>query len=279
MRAVWEKIGGLICLILMLLPMALPVSAEESAKAEDSVTIPEDILSCLDESEVDTVFRVYIINDSYSRFVTYGDIDGVLANTPESQLGIYYFVKTKQGETNSYTYDGTDLVKTDYSPDWGSEWFAFHSEKTETIIKKVASDIVVKNVYYLRSDGSCVYYKTNMGDYVYVLMDHKEYLMALEPFLSLQEELRDLLRKYSFRGAMIGCSPEPFTRGLQVDLSPYDITSPNFDPHAPLKTTFKPGKFIAIGSFLLLIALVVGRFLIRGHRKNRATKHKLANQI
>lgn len=279
MRSVWKKVCGLICLSLMFLVMALPAGAEENANTEDSVTISEDILSCLDESEVDTVFRVYIINDSYNRFVTYGDIDGVLANTPESQLRIYYFVKTKQGETNSYTYDGTDLVKIDYSPDWGRELFAFHSEKTETIIKKVASDIVVENVYYLQYDGSCVYYKTNLGDYVYVFMDQKEYLMALEPFLLLQEELRDLLRKYSFRGQVVGCSPEPFTRGLQVDLSPYDITSPDFDPHAPLKTTFKPGKFIAIGSLLLLIALVVCRYLIPGHRKNRATKDKLANQI
>lgn len=274
-----KKLCSLLCLIPAALLLVLPVCAEETAPAEDSVTISENILSCLDESEVDTVFRVYDMNDGYAGFVKYGDIDGVIANTTAPQLRIFYFVKTKQGETSTYTYDGTELLKTGYHPDWGAWWFGAHSEKTETVIRKVASDIVVENVYYLWDDSLCIYYKTNLGDYVYVFMDPKEYLMALDPFLSLQRELGDLLRKYSFMSEMVGCSHESWTRGLQVDLSPYDITSPHFDPRAPLKINSKPGKFIAIGSFVLLVVLIVCRLFIRNRRKNRITKEEMVNRI
>lgn len=274
-----KKVYCLICLILMFLSLVLPVGAEETAHAEDSVTISGEILSCLDMETVDTVFCVYDMNDRYAGFVTYGDIDSVLANTAEPQLRIYYFVKNKQGETASYTYDGTRLSKTQYHSGWGSGWYGVHGEKAESVIKRIADDIVVENVYYLWYDSwSAVYYKTNLGDYVYVRAG-KEYLMGLDQFLALQSELHDQWIKFKDWRDMDNMPAQIKISELRVDLSPYDITSPDFDPHAPFKTNFKPGKFIAIGSLVLLIALIVGRFLIRGHRKYREKKERMAFRI
>lgn len=274
-----KRVCSLICLLFLMLAMVLPVNAEETAKSEDSVTIPEDVLACLDIETVDTVFRVYDITDGYAGFVTYGDIDGVLANTTEPQLRIYYFVKNKQGETASYTYDGTRLSKTQYHSGWGSGWYNVHSERAIAVIKQITEDIVVENIYYLWYENwSAVYYKTNLGDYVYVRAG-KEYLMGLDQFLALQSELHDQWIKFKDWRDMDNMPAQIKISELRVDLSPYDITSPDFDPYAPLKTNFKPGKFIAIGSFVLFIALVVGRFLIRGHGKYREKKERMSSRI
>ena len=273
-----KKICSLICLVMVLLSMALPVAAEECH--EDSVTISEDILACLDEETVDTVFRVYRFDDGYDSFVKYTDMDQVLANVKEPELRCFYSVKNKKGEITLYTYDRNRLVDTGYR--WGAELFDLHGKKANDLIRMVDADIVVEQIYYMwhNADMFAIYYETDLGDYVYVWMDEKEYLMALEPFLLLQEELDELLRKRSFAyNNWVGCPDEPWTRGLQVDLTPYDITSPDFNPHASLKTNFKPGKFIAIGLPVLLVALIVGRFLIRGKWKYWVSKDNVIRRI
>lgn len=280
-----KRVCSLICLLFLMLAMVLPVNAEETAKSEDSVTIPEDILACLDMETVDTVFRVYAFTDSFLGFATYDDIDGVLANAAESQLQIYYFVQDKQREAASYTYDGAKLIQTGNQFGWMSDWFAIHNEQTETILEKVSADIAVENVYYLRYSGwsdswSAVYYKTNLGDYVYIRSEQKDYLMRVDQFVVMQNVMLDRYELIWDRLAgMLGPGIVVTPESAPVDLSPYDITSPDFDPHAPLKTNFKPGKFIAIGSFVLFIALVVGRFLIRGHGKYREKKERMASRI
>ncbi len=277
-----KKSASILCLIFMLWSMLLPVSAQETAKTEDSVTISDEILSCLDMETVDTIFRVYVFSHFYSDFVKYGDLDGVLANTSASQFGTCYFVKTKGGETNSYTYDGIGLIESNRYSGRAALWFDIHSEQAEEIIKKVSSDIVVENVFYLWFSGMddswfAVYYKTNLGDYVYIPSEQKAYLMGLDQFIAMQNVIYDRYAYMAIRkgpwtlGRDIVVTPE----SAPVDLSPYDITSPDFNPHAPLKTNFKPGKFIAIGSFVLLLTLIVCRYLIRGHRKYREKKERM----
>ncbi len=269
-----KKVCCLVCLILLLLAMALPVGAEEYF--EDSVTIPEEVLACLDMESVDTVFCVYVFGSqfvrcTYSGFVYYGDIDRMLANVAEPELQRYYFVKDKAGETEVYAYDGMGLSKGYIGH---GSWFERHGEKAASIIRKIDADIVVENIYYLwYHNWTAIYYKTNLGDYIYV---SGGYLMAREPFLALQEELYELSVKYKDWRNLIN---EPYQVKLseaQADLSPYDMDAPDFDPHAPLNVhrNYKPGKLITIGSLVLLVALVVGRFLIRGHRKYRAQKDK-----
>ena len=100
--------------------------------------------------------------------------------------------------------------------------------------------------------------------------------MAMEPFLALQEELYELSVKYKDWRDMDNQPHHVKISETQADLSLYDITSPDFDPYAPLKVhrNYKPGQLITIGSLVLLVALVTGRFLICGHRKYRAQKDK-----
>lgn len=270
-----KKVCSLVCLVLLLLAMVMPVSAEEYC--EDSVTIPEEVLACLDEETVDDVFCVYRYRDDYTSFAQYGNMDSVLKNVAEPELQRYYFVIHSQNETACYTYDGSCLIETGYT--WGAEWFSLHGEKVERVIQKVAADIVVENTYYLWWSGlTAVYYETNFGDFVYVFTEQKEYLMALDPFLSMQEELHDMRMKLYIAFAIPTVGREPITvmrlLTAYADLSPYDITSPDFDPYALFKLNLKPGKFIAIGLLVLLAVLLVGRYLIRGHRKYRAQKDK-----
>ena len=275
-----KKVCCLICFMLLLLSMTLPVGAKENAKIEDSLTIPEDVLACLDADTIDTVFCVYLFGDEFARctyegFVRYGDIDSILANTgPELQR--CYFVKDKDGETTVYTYDGKSL-----SPKYmglGS-WFNFHGEKAESIIQTIDAGIVVENIYYLwYYNWTAIYYKTNLGDYVYV---SGGYLMGREPFVALQEELYELSYKYRNWRDMDNRPYHVKLSQLGADLSPYDITSPDFDPQAPLHVehNYKPGKFIAIGSVALLMALVVCRILIRGRRKTRGNQDIPVNRF
>ena len=267
-----KKVCSLICLVLVLLSIALPASAQEKAKTEDSVTISEDVLACLDMQNIDTVFCVYDFEDQFLRcyyeiFDTYGDIDGVLANFAGAVIQRYYFVKDKSGETHVYTYDGTSLSE---GHNWGSGWFNTHSEEAESIIQQIDSGIVVEHIYYLVFYSWCaVCYKTNLGDYVYVSTGKEEYLMGKEPFMALQGELKDMAIKFQ---DWRNLSNEPYhikLSELRVDLSPYDISSPDFDPHAPLRTDFIPGKLIGIGFVVLLAALIVCRVLVRNRRKTR----------
>lgn len=273
-----KKAYSLICLLLLFLSMALPVKAEEAA-VEDSLTLPEEILASLDPQPGDTLFCVYTV--SYEAMAEYANIDEIFANQSQLRLNRYYFVRESAGEIHYYLYDSGCLEKRDHVPGWGAAWFDLHDGKAEAVIKKVSSDIVVENIYYLRGgDWDGIYYKTDLGDYVYIALDEKEYVMALEPFRALMGELSDLLTKYSVLSGMVGCPAyEPLISRIREDLSPYDISSPAFDPHTPLKIDCRPGKFIAIGSFVLLVVLVVCRCLIRGRGKYRKTKARLVNQF
>lgn len=284
MRAVWKKVCSLTCLILVLLSAVLPVGAEETANTEDSVTVPENVLACLNAQTIDTIFCVYnfgsqFVSCSYDGFVLYGDIDGMLANVTEPELQRYYFVKDKSGETTVYTYDGTSLSEERYIG--GSGWFDIHSEQAASIIQKIHAGVVVENIYYLwYPTWIAVYYRTNLGDYVYVMSGQKEYLMGLKPFLLMQEELYELGIKYKDWRDMDNQPYQIKLGEVRADLSPYDITSPDFDPHAPLEIKkHAPGRLIAIGSFVLLLTLIVCRYWIRGHKKYREKKEKMAYRI
>lgn len=278
MRTMWKKAGSFLCLLVAILAMPLLVTAEEIPEKEDSRTISQDILSCFDEETVDTVFRGYDIHYNYDLFSQYGDMDEALANLPAQQVKIYYFAKNKKGDTVCYTYDGSGLTDTGYT--WGALWSEFLDEKADALIQMVDANIVVENIYYFRyGNWYAIYYKTNLGDYVYFTPEEAEYLMGLAQFTALGSELKDLVTKYKVLSDMVGCSPMSLASQLHVDLSPYDITSPDFDPNAPFVTLFKPGKFIAIGSAVLLVTLIVCRYLIRGHRKYREKKERMASRI
>lgn len=265
-----KKVCSLICLALVLLSMALPASAQETAKTEDSVTISEDVLTCLDMQNIDTVFCVYLFYDGYASFVTYGDIDAVLANVSEPQLQRYYFVRNNLGETATYTYDGGQLTDTEYPFGLISGWFTRHDERAGTIIKNVAADIVVENIYYLRFyDYNAIYYKTDLGDYVYCGFGKNGYLMGLEQFLDLQTEMRYICLRAKDMQFVTERPDNLHLRMLYADMSSYDFSSPDFDPNAPFDINGNPGKFIAISFVVLLAALIVCRVLVRNRRKTR----------
>ena len=278
-----KKLCSVICLILVLMSMVLPVRAAETETVEDSVTIPEDVLACLDAENIESVFCVYVFQTGqflsyrYEDFVRYGDVDSVLVNSAEPKMRRYYFVKNKDGETGVYFYDGENWKQRSTESD---DWYRAQVEQGKNAIQAIHAGIIVENLYYLVYPGwAAIYYKTNFGDYVYVLSESGEYLMAREPFLALQEELYELSVKFrDWRDMDNGPYQVKFEQ-IKADLSPYRITSPDFDPYAPLQTSNSPGKWIAISAAVLLLVLMIGRLLIRSHEKYRITKHKWINEF
>ena len=273
-----KKICSLVFLIFILLSMMLPVKAAEIETVEDSVTIPEEVLACLGAENIESVFCVYafqtgqFLSYRYEDFVQYGDVDSVLANATEPKLIRYYFVKDKDGETGLYFFDGENWKQ---RPSESDDWYRTQVEQGKNAIQEIHAGIIVDNLYYLVYPGwAAIYYKTNFGDYVYVLSESGEYLMAGEPFLALQEELYELSMKFrDWRNMDNGPYQVKFGQ-IKADLSPYRITSPDFDPHAPLRTSNSPGKWITISAAVLLLVLLIGRLLTRSHEKYRVTKHK-----
>ena len=292
-----KKLSSLICLILAALLLVLHVCAEETAPVEDSVTISEEIRTSLNLEAGDTVLRIYQFDRDFrlSGFPKYRNIDKVLAHAEELSIRGYFFVTDATGETKAYTHFGDRLVGADYVSEKDSPWVDFHlNGRAEAIIKKVSADIVVENIYFLRYDHmAAVYYKTNLGEYVYFVFSTRpastepdaqckeEYLMRLDHFLQLQEAI--YYHRFLWQNAEYVIPevryPAPTPKNLRVDLSVYEFASPDFAPDAAYTTYYSPGKFIAIGSVVLLVGLIVCRLFIRNRRKNRITKEEMVNRI
>lgn len=292
-----KKVCCLLCLSLMLMTMILPVSAKQKTNAEDSIVISEDVLASLNLEAGDTVLRVYQFDRDFqlSGFPQYRNMDQVLAHADELSIRNYYFVTSPAGETKAYTHFGDRVVGAEYDPDKDSKWVDFHRNgRAEAIIKKVSANIVVENIYYLRYDSmAAVYYKTNLGEYVYFVFDShpahtepdaqggEEYLMRLDRFLQLQEAIyyHWSLGEDAHYVIPEARYPAPTPKNLRIDLSVYEFASPDFDPDAAYTTYYTPGKFIAIGSLVLLTALVICRILICNHRKRRKREDISVNRL
>ena len=97
--------------------------------------------------------------------------------------------------------------------------------------------------------------------------------------MALQGELKDMAIKYQDWRNIIN-EPYHIKLGeLHADLTPYDISSPDFDPDAPLKISHSPGKVIDIGSIVLLAVLIVCRVCIRSRARVRRQEEACVPRI
>ena len=240
-------------MLIMLIPMVLPVNAEETAPEEDSVTISKEILESLPLKNSDQVIRIYELTYLWTTFTQHSNIDEVLTHASELYIHNFYIVKDSTGVIAAHWYVEDRLTSLSSNNSWYADFMNFHlSRAPETIIKEISSNVVVDNMYYLKgNDSNAVYYKTNLGEYVYLTFNGldsyfevgeyqesaKEYLLSLTQFLELMKAIRQHQEETALDSwndvPLIGQSSLFNIADVGLDLSAYEIGSPNFDPNAP----------------------------------------------
>lgn len=296
----------LMCLLLFTQVM---VSAEDSMKKEDSITVSNEIKEKIGAFEfvedkngekklqkaeaVKSVIRIY--NTSlHSAFAKNANITEFLNSTDVIQ--IMYVVEYTDGTFRAFNNDSnyTEILSNGFTkeengvesanPPVSISAKAIEALQTNSVINKISSDIKVNNVYYLYGEpsmsGTAVYYETNKGDYVYYFhYDIGECLFPLTEFCSFQKAIIE----ESIRNPVDG--------GLKVfgiwDLTKYDINSAKFDVGAinalandalgmTVNTTdqVKTNKMLIWGGFALAVCVLTlcGVFCIVSVRHKKRTR-------
>ena len=279
-----KKCIALLCILCVLITFSAPVHAEENALpedtsnaagettfSEDSSRISEEILALLPVKSGDQVVRVYHLS-LMSGFDLYGSMDELL-NANDDLNYTYttvYVIKSSDGTYQDYKIrDGVCFPSGS-----DSNYHKIMDTYLEgSVIYDIDPDIIVENAYYLVEIGyvrdDAIYYKTNLGDYVYLrTFEREEYLFSLEAFLEYEAAKREWTKERYANGGISGGAPyEP-----DMDLSAYQIGSPNFDPDAPFpvpKDNESHGTLWLIGGIALAVVLAAAAtwfFLRRRHK-------------
>lgn len=225
--------------LILVLALSSPISGISAHAAEysdpwDARYIPPEILAVIDGDDTEMVicwWPVSIGVDFLYEF--HDDIDDIL----DDYRYTYYAQKTSTG-WNYYLLcqNGEVVERTPHYPNH----YALYFDERETLInefltgeaiKTVSPEIAIQSIYYLCAEGehlgSAIYYKTNLGNYVYYLdYRHGGQIFSDAAF-------------WEYRQAYFNAytSNLPTTGGTDSgdawDLSAYDYTSPNFNPNAP----------------------------------------------
>lgn len=259
-----KKLAVLICIIIVI--MAFPFSAAAADMPVDgSKLIPQEILAQLPLEKGDRVFPMYFCR-LYTTFAKCDSIDDL-----ELVPDICVVLSQDETFTKYEVWDGvcSEGTVVDYSNSG-----LIQAYLTDDIIRLIDPNIQVSAAYILfdndsGSTGSAVYYKTNLGDFVYHSEWHNgTHLFSLEAFLAYQRAIyREAVVENMEQGPMIG--------GVYTwlwDLSAYDFTSEDFDPYAKFPLKEKDAAYleqeqllvhIAVDLTLLAGALLVALILLR----------------
>lgn len=259
-----NKVMVAICLTLMLISIVLPVNAEKATQEEDSLHISKETLALLPLKKGDEVVRIYV---SLLTYKFSSKIDELL---PDYNGRIIYAVISTNGTYTSYEILDGKCVEI---KETNSNYFGNLTTLLENkVIKLVDPNIKVDHTYYIYGNktGTAIYYKTNMGNYVYYVSHafgfDGVYLFSAEAFHEAQkashaytEGMLEAIKDGSVEAAeSIGLVEE----NLESSLSIYKISSPNFDPHAPFpvaeKETSDGSKLWLICGISAGVCLVAG---------------------
>lgn len=247
----------LLILCCLVSSLCLNISAAEELEPEDSRYIsPEMAGAVCDKSTIVTVKAYAVI--LHSAFDKYSSIEEILSNAKTR-----YFQENSEGwydilpadENGCYQKNETTQIDRNMVQEF----------KTGEAIKTVSPDITVKGIYYL--DGmeyyqrSAIYYKTNLGDYVYVSLSVGERLFSAEVFWDYMKAICRV-HQAKHKGEMVTGGPNYDI----CDLSAYDFRSADFDPDQPLPEIEMPesGPNAKASDYLWILLIAVPLAAILG---------------
>ena len=252
LAVVFSSIIALICISLT------TVAAAEEIDIYDSINISEETLDkleiwtvysneeteserCLSE-DVKSIIKVYNVPIRFA-FSEFNNIEEVLKSN--ELLGEYYVVEHIDGaitvydeslnkrESNRYTEADGKMV---LLPPIDLSNEALEVLEDEAFIKQfISREAEVQNVYYLSGEssmmGTAIYYKTNIGDYVYYNhFDIGEKIFPIEDFCRYQQAICAVYAK----------NPED-NSGVNLDevwdLSQYELNDNNDEDNENVTTT------------------------------------------
>ena len=223
----------LLCFVVSLLLVtifhAIPGNAKHDVDIGDSYNISEDILARLPLEEGDRVVRLYNIS-ILSDFSLNDNIADLLQNF-EPQ--VIYAVESMKGERNAYGFWDGECVKMRH---YDGFYVLLETYLNNSAIELLDPNIVVEQSYYFMGEtnyqGSAIYYKTNLGDYVYYrCMRHGfdgEYLFSADAFFSAIKLTCQMEREQYKEPVVGGIGNDE----LEPYISAYKIGSDHFDPNA-----------------------------------------------
>lgn len=258
MRKVW------LCLLtaVLIIPiLCCGASAEEYADLRDSRYISPETFAGMHVSK-ESFLKAY----ACSLRCDFGECDNIeevleRCNDPQSTV---YIVKDVE-RPRAYLYlegENGNYEMIQYSNVVNYASVALREFQTMEAISTVSPDIVIKSIYFFYGlanyEGNAIYYKTNLGDYVYycAAWGNPQMLFTAKRFFEYQWAEYD--------GYRTGDSSY-----LDWDLSAYDYRSPKFNPAAPLPNS--KGEqlklFAGIAIVILLPAAAVTVYMTK--RKKR----------
>lgn len=238
----------------------------ESTFTEDSSNISKEILALLPLKDGDQVIRVYETDIEHA-FHLCSNIDELLYTDVNTFMLIVYVIRSADGTYANYRIENGECIPFGNNAHYHRIMDAYLDG---TMIYAVDPEIIVENMYYIAERGyivdNAIYYKTNLGDYVYMKSTLDEtFLFSLEAFLEYQAGVyASILERPNDNYLMGG---KPYDPGL--DLSAYQIGSPNFNPNAKFPTP-KPdnsGTLWLIGGISSGIILGVAAAWVFLHRR------------
>jgi hypothetical protein len=251
--------------VLIISALSFGVSAEEYADTRDSRYIPSDALSQIGNSG--TIVKFY----NYSLLIDFAEcqnIEEVLSRRNQPKYIGYY--KQTGNRLLRYSYS----VRENYEKLWDPKVVNQNNQhisemlqelQTMEAISTVSPDIAIGSIYYMdataQDEGTAIYYKTNLGDYVFYrhLWDGTQMLCTAERFFEYKRaEIEAWYGKYGNQLVSGGSA------GIENwDLSVYDYRSPNFNPAAPLPNGKDAFPWLGLGAVVLSLAAVLAVWIIR----------------
>ena len=239
--------------------LCLNIRATEELDPDDSRYISPEMAEAICDEDTIITIRAYKGMIS-SDFGSYSSIEEIVSRADD--------IKYLQENADGWCIVGTD---------WNGEYqkfkagenghsfnpYATQEFKTGEAIKTVSPDIAVQEIYYLDSEdcyeGSAIFYRTNLGDYVYAsFYSLGERLFAAEVFWEYIKAVR-MVHRAKYKREMVTGGPNYKI----CDLSAYDFRSPDFDPDKPLPEIEMPKPKPKAEDYLwpLLIAVPLAAIL------------------
>ena len=293
-----KKYIAFLLVFAFMLSMAITASASDVVKKNDSLNISSDELDKLMiESPNSQVVKKY---NTVFRFVfpETSSIDEVLRIEGVGDQRYMIFEGDKLVSYQRLRGDKAEKILSD-NPAWDIVYereleFVSKMRAGNELLSKISADIEVSNAYYFQDTDldSCIYYETNLGDYVYYKScisysaaseKKNNYLFPAADFVDLITRVANWWKEHpDWDGGSTDIAD-------YMDVSKYDMDSPSFDVKPLSNTSVTPdngngadnkptfydnklalwGTIAAAGAVLALAVILTVKYIVK-RGKNKA---------